>query len=904
MVVEKTSHLCKINKVSDESYLPTPLDIASAAPFGTWSNISDKLASHDPIARPADREDPGPATPPDDGASVSTTREIGVCTELCNSAEPDEVEILSLINEQIPKYRLRADTITEFGGYNNEDWIQTPVIPLDTDLALTDEQIKETLKYFILCADRVTQMTRTYNDIGALTRMLEEKERDLELAAKIGQTLLEKNKDLTERSDFLEEQLSSTNDKVSQLRHDVSMKDELLKFYCQDYDNEAESDASTPGEGKGFNLKLVNIDSLQKKVSSLEEENVHLKVESSQLRSETANYEEKEKKLVEDCLSQLAEVNMQVETFAEECARKSEESARQKEEITALLAQVVDLQKRVRCLTIENMELSKHLQASQESQRKLTKELGYRQDKYDELLEVLADAQEELKTLRGKQRPGVSRQYLSSSLLNVPSDSLASELELSLRSDLDYPKGFSPSERKAHNWKIFETAKAAKKASKKSPNSMSPGSNSLSPSGAESDSASAPNSKRASFYMSETESADGYSADLDSLHGSNPDLGRPGIPGSNDLETSLKRLAMRRANELNERDYRDDEHRRKHSQSSATPRTPESVPSPGSGLSYLSFPGSTSTNYFKIPDKLQIVKPLEGSATLRQWQQLATPNLGGIFEERPGVQIKGERNLDLQEEVYTLSDFEEDDDISECPSRRFEESSTIFTLTDSMVKNPNDYFMLAPTSSTESTNSQASMRPSTSTPVMSASKGRLASMGSNTSTYSMSLGLAAILNERDLAKPVERKPGMTYNHSFPSRVQSIVTETPYSPAKSALEVATTSAPSTQHEGTTTSSSLASTPTDGGFLDKLKHTGFSIYGLLGGGKSEDSDSSSSDTATVSSPTSSGGITTTTTEGATAATSPNSDKHLTRKLLTQGASAGVLGAITSFRRSGIL
>lgn len=49
-----------------------------------------------------------------------------------------------------------------------------------------------------------------------------------------------------------------------------------------------------------------------------------------------------------------------------------------------------------------------------------------------------------------------------------------------------------------------------------------------------------------------------------------------------------------------------------------------------------------------------------GSATLRQWQQLATPNLGGIFEERPGVQIKGERNLDLQEEVYTLSDFEED----------------------------------------------------------------------------------------------------------------------------------------------------------------------------------------------------------------------------------------------------
>ena len=49
-----------------------------------------------------------------------------------------------------------------------------------------------------------------------------------------------------------------------------------------------------------------------------------------------------------------------------------------------------------------------------------------------------------------------------------------------------------------------------------------------------------------------------------------------------------------------------------------------------------------------------------GSVTLRQWQQLATPNIGGIFESRPGVQIKGERKLDLEEEQYNLSDLEED----------------------------------------------------------------------------------------------------------------------------------------------------------------------------------------------------------------------------------------------------
>lgn len=44
---------------------------------------------------------------------------------------------------------------------------------------------------------------------------------------------------------------------------------------------------------------------------------------------------------------------------------------------------------------------------------------------------------------------------------------------------------------------------------------------------------------------------------------SNPELGQPGIPGSNDLESALKRLAMRRANEQNERDFLEEEEERR-----------------------------------------------------------------------------------------------------------------------------------------------------------------------------------------------------------------------------------------------------------------------------------------------------------------------------------------------------
>jgi len=47
--------------------------------------------------------------------------------------------------------------------------------------------------------------------------MTSQKERDLELAARIGQTLLTKNNELTDKNGAIEEQLSQTTEKVSYL---------------------------------------------------------------------------------------------------------------------------------------------------------------------------------------------------------------------------------------------------------------------------------------------------------------------------------------------------------------------------------------------------------------------------------------------------------------------------------------------------------------------------------------------------------------------------------------------------------------------------------------------------------------------------------------------------------------
>lgn len=67
------------------------------------------------------------------------------CADVCNSTDLPELEIISLLEEQLPVYKLRADTVY---GYEQDDWLHTPLVAPNAALDLTTEQIEETLKYF------------------------------------------------------------------------------------------------------------------------------------------------------------------------------------------------------------------------------------------------------------------------------------------------------------------------------------------------------------------------------------------------------------------------------------------------------------------------------------------------------------------------------------------------------------------------------------------------------------------------------------------------------------------------------------------------------------------------------------------------------------------------------------
>ncbi|KAI2529060.1 TRAK1 isoform 12, partial [Pan troglodytes] len=300
------------------------------------------------------------------------------------------------------------------------------------------------------------------------------------------------------------------------------------------------------------------------------------------------------------------DANVQIASISEELAKKTEDAARQQEEITHLLSQIVDLQKKAKAL----------------------REL---EDKYAECMEMLHEAQEELKNLRNKTMPNTtSRRYHSLGLF--PMDSLAAEIEGTMRKELQLEEAESPDI--THQKRVFETVRNINQVVKQrslTPSPMNiPGSNQSS--AMNSLLSSCVSTPRSSFYGSdignvvldnktnsiilETEAADLGNDERSKKPGT------PGTPGSHDLETALRRLSLRRENYLSERRFFEEEQERKLQElaekgelrsGSLTPT--ESIMSLGTHSRFSEFTGFSGMSFSSrsyLPEKLQIVKPLEG----------------------------------------------------------------------------------------------------------------------------------------------------------------------------------------------------------------------------------------------------------------------------------------------------
>uniref|UniRef100_A0A8C1C504 Trafficking protein, kinesin binding 2 n=1 Tax=Cyprinus carpio carpio TaxID=630221 RepID=A0A8C1C504_CYPCA len=570
----------------------------------------------------------------------------------------------------------------------------------------------------VLSADRVEQMTKTYNDIDMVTHLLAERDRDLELAARIGQSLLQRNHVLQERNESLEEQLAQ----VHQLHHELTKKDELLRMVASaSEESETDSSCSTPlrhPAPAGAALALSQLEALQSKLQELEEENLSLRSEACHLKKETSTYEEKEQQLVNDCVKELRESNSQMVSLTDELSQKNEDLMRHQEEIAQLLSQIVELQQRVKELALEKEELRIHLQASKEAQRQLTAELKELSDRNAECVGMLHESQEEIKELRSKSTPSAGlRRHPSYGL--YPMDSLAAEIEGSMRRELSVEEEIAFEDQRSTHKRVFQTVRSVNQSVMRAAAAVPP----------------IPGSARSGVvmtpvpYQAHTPNTEEQAGDVDTTK-ENSRLGQPGSPGGNDLTSALNRLSLRRQNFLCERQFFQAERERKLQELAA-------AESEGGGSSCSSPMGSTvssitnlsefsiSSSCFKtfLPEKLQIVKPMEGSLTLHHWQQLAKPHLGTILDPHPGVVTKGFRPLP-QDNVYHLTDLEEDENQEKLPweHKRKEEDSTFstYTFTTCRILHPSDSTQVTPSSACSPSVSDytpSSLRTGPSTPV-------------------------------------------------------------------------------------------------------------------------------------------------------------------------------------------
>ncbi|CAH1249401.1 TRAK1 [Branchiostoma lanceolatum] len=652
------------------------------------------------------------------------------------------------------------------------------------------EDSMEQSQFSALCSDRVAQMTKTYNDIEAVTRLLEEKERDLELAAKIGQSLLERNRLLSQKNDYLEEQLQIVSERNNQLQHELQLKEDLLQIYTQEESlSETDSNCTSPATRHDRTLLLpsgiVNIDALQKKIQTLEEENLHIRSEAAKLKTETVDYEEQEAKLVSDCVKELStfqdelkESNTQIKQLTEELVRKNEDNARFQEESTSYLAQTIDLNKKLKKSALENEELQQHLRVAKETQQELTEELRDLEEKYQEVMGMLHEAQAEAKTMRKKTQPSSStkRPYGSTLPGMFPLDSLASEIEHTMRQQIgDGFDGPSPKDQRTNTKRVMDTVRYIRR--KPPPGKSIPGSNTTTTMTSMSNSPLCTNTIGSGSSITSSPPSENYGADDDensNLTGTSDtgsskssNLGRPGIPGSNDLETALRRLSLRREAENifrdRQRERRISECRESDISETSTPDESDSIMSTGSHLSFLSRGSSFSRPY--IPEKLQIVKPMEGSMTLHQWQRLATPNLAGVLESQDGVHIKGYRHIEQDfTEEYHLSDVEEDDGFVIQPTSGSLSTNTTYTYTQCGILHPSDDNTSVSSSSSSgrpvpSVSMLRSQPPAVGTLRRTSISNSCSNLREATSTFSTNTGLAKLLKERGIQaiKP-SRKP--------------------------------------------------------------------------------------------------------------------------------------------------
>uniref|UniRef100_A0A8C8ZMU5 Huntingtin associated protein 1 n=1 Tax=Prolemur simus TaxID=1328070 RepID=A0A8C8ZMU5_PROSS len=312
-----------------------------------------------------------------------------------------------------------------------------------------------------------------------------QRERDLNTAARIGQSLVKQNSILMEENSKLEAMLKSAREEIIRLRHQVNLRDDLLLLYSdsdeedENEDDEEEEeeekekeqekqekkqekeqeeeqqgdqayDAPKPAPREARRHRCPQVDALKQRLRLLERENHELREEASELDT----MEDEEQMLILECVEQFSEASQQMAELSEVLVLRLENYEQQQKEVSQLQAQVMKLQQRCQSYGMETEKLQQQLASEKEIQMQLQEEslrvasqLQDLREKYTDGGGMLMETQEKAKTLR--QQPPVSTGSVTHYAYGVPlqalpsfQETLAEELRMSLRRIMSHPVYF------------------------------------------------------------------------------------------------------------------------------------------------------------------------------------------------------------------------------------------------------------------------------------------------------------------------------------------------------------------------------------------------------------------------------------------------------------------------------
>jgi len=402
---------------------------------------------------------------------------------------------------------------------------------------LSVKQCEQILSFLLLGGKRLTSMTNTYHDMEAVTSLLEEKERDLELAAHIGQTLLMKNKTVLEENEILEEKLEKAMEEASQLKHEISRKDRLITMYAEN-----ENSPTEQNHERALNAKLAaNLENLQKKIKELEEENENLIDRQTDLQDESKNMRNKEEHLITETINQInylkSEIqgaNEQIQIVTEELMKRNQEAMFQQDNIKLLIDEMRYLQDKHAGLSEKHEELQRSLNKAYNSQFRLSQEVQTLEDKYREVLQMLDDPMFPVSGVRSTNDQSLKGVEQHKSIFEE-----FSELDSSVKLDFSLGSSYHPDipscsrsnkndvpYNKGDYMKMLESTKNI---------------NNLKNSHSNVDKQSRPNDiVIEKDYKVNVVKSPSLSSILSGLE--TPEIGRPGVPGTKDLDVAVKKL--------------------------------------------------------------------------------------------------------------------------------------------------------------------------------------------------------------------------------------------------------------------------------------------------------------------------------------------------------------------------